>query len=54
MSRKIWGVKTPPTAAAPVDRLFATDCTAEGNKLYLQMTVHFQGLTSSSFVFQIA
>jgi hypothetical protein len=51
MSRKSWGVKTPPTAAAPVDRLFAIDCTSEGKKFYLQMTVPFQGLTSSSVVF---
>jgi len=30
MSRRISGVKTPPTAAAPVNKLLITDCVFEG------------------------
>lgn len=32
ISCKISGVKTPPTAAAPVNELLATDCTTEADK----------------------
>lgn len=44
ISRKISGVNTPPTAAAPVNGLLATNCTNEGDKLLFQLMMHFLSL----------